>query len=802
MRRERAQRRAQELAAVLAHAARTRDAVLRLLLAAAMTGCTTLAVAQVPARQVQPAGPAVLVLDVQLNDEARGSVLVLEANGTYYIAEDDARAWRLRARDGASLQYRERRYVALDALGLRVEQLDRGALRLVLSAPPEAFETTQLAVQGLDYPVTPAAFGGFFNYDVLGSRFAGRSFVDGAFELGAFAPFGVFTHQFVQRNLASSDDADQRHERIATTFRRDWADQLRSLELGDAVSRPGASGRALRFGGVQFQRNFALRPGFIRQPLPLFVGEAALPSTVEVFVQNQLRSVTNVPAGPFRLDNVPVILGAGEARVVVRDALGRERVVATPFYAAGGLLRPGLSDYSFAAGRLRTSGGLGEVDYGNGYGAALWRQGINDSVTVEGRGEWEEGATRVLGAGVDVGGRFGEIEVGLAVSDAAAGARTQLALGYRYDDFNNTVSLRWEQAQDGFRLAGDAPTDPTPTRTLNAVATRRLSDRWSIAASYIDVERPGFDNTRTFNLSSSLGLAHGIVVLLALNQVKVGTTSRNVASVFVNVPLGPRTAAFASVDGGSEQRQAVGIQQALPVAEGYGYRALATNYRDGTRLEAGASAQWRFAALDAELVRDRDGSNAGRVNLLGGVALVDSHAFLSRPIQDSFVLVSASGVAGAPILLNNQPAGATDTRGYLVLPRVGGFQPNEIRVDVDALPADVEVERERSIVVPPYRSGVVQPLGVRRVASAMVRVVDDTGRNLPAGAAVTVENDAATASSVANDGAFFLSGAAGRKTLRVNHRGRSCRIEIDLPASPPAEGTYHRIGPVPCRAAP
>ena len=104
--------------------------------------------------------------------------------------------------------------------------------------------------------------------------------------------------------------------------------------------------------------------------------------------------------------------------------------------------------------------------------------------------------------------------------------------------------------------------------------------------------------------------------------------------------------------------------------------------------------------------------------------------------------------------------------------------------------------------MPPYRSGVVQPLGVRRVASAMVRVVDDTGRNLPAGAAVTVENDAATASSVANDGAFFLSGAAGRKTLRVNHRGRSCRIEIDLPASPPAEGTYHRIGPVPCRAAP
>jgi len=362
------------------------------------------------------------------------------------------------------------------------------------------------------------------------------------------------------------------------------------------------------------------------------------------------------------------------------------------------------------------------------------------------------------------------------------------------------VGLRWEQAQEGFRLAGDALTDPTPTRTINAIATRRLSERWSVAASYIDVARPRFDTTRTFNVSSSFGFTRGIVALFALNQVKVGATSRNVVSVTVNVPLGPRTSAFAGIDGGSEQRQTAGVQQALPVAEGYGYRLLATHYRDGTRTEAGASAQWRATVLDAEVVRDRDGSNAGRVNLQGGVALVDGHAFLARPIQDSFVLVSTSGVADAPILLNNQPAGATDARGYLVLPRVGGFQPNEIRVEVDVLPPDVEIERERSIVVPPYRSGVVQVLGVRRVASAMVSVVDEAGRPLPAGAAVTVADDAATVSSVAKDGAFFLSGAAGRKSLRIDHRGRSCRLEVELPSSPPREGAYHRIGPVTCRA--
>ena len=89
-------------------------------------------------------------------------------------------------------------------------------------------------------------------------------------------------------------------------------------------------------------------------------------------------------------------------------------------------------------------------------------------------------------------------------------------------------------------------------------------------------------------------------------------------------------------------------------------------------------------------------------------------------------------------------------------------------MDVDALPPDVEIERERSIVVPPFRSGVVQPLGVRRVASAMVRVVDAAGAALPAGAAVSVDDPAATASSVAQDGAFFLSGAAGARPCASN----------------------------------
>ena len=169
----------------------------------------------------------------------------------------------------------------------------------------------------------------------MATRAERASAVDGAFTLAAFFPYGSVSSQFVERNLWSDSRAARETGRIGTTLRRDWAESMTTLEVGDTVSRPGAFGRALRYGGISMGTNFSLRPGFIQQPLPNLSAQASLPSTVEVFVQNQLRTVTQVPAGPFTLDSVPVISGAGDARVVVRDALGRESVVTSSFYGNG-----------------------------------------------------------------------------------------------------------------------------------------------------------------------------------------------------------------------------------------------------------------------------------------------------------------------------------------------------------------------------------------------------------------------------------------------------------------------------------
>ena len=296
--------------------------------------------------------PVPLALEVSLNGAARGTVLVLEEDSILFLSQEDARNWRLRIPAQPELKFRGQAFNSLSALGLTVTRLDRAAQQIDLKADPSAFDASITALSALEYRLTPAAWGGFATYDLIGTRIDGRSAVDGAFTLSAFTPHGSLSHQFVERDLWSNDSAQRESIRIGTTYRRDWAESLASLEVGDTVSRPGAFGRALRYGGINVGSNFGLRPGFIRQPLPELSGEASLPSTVQVFVQNQLRSVTQVPAGPFTLNDVPVISGAGDARVVVRDALGRETVVTSTFYVAGGLLRRDLAEWNLGAGKL------------------------------------------------------------------------------------------------------------------------------------------------------------------------------------------------------------------------------------------------------------------------------------------------------------------------------------------------------------------------------------------------------------------------------------------------------------------
>ena len=66
---------------------------------------------------------------------------------------------------------------------------------------------------------------------------------------------------------------------------------------------------------MQYARNFAVQPGYLTMPLPIASGTAAVPSVVDVYVNNTLQGQQQVAPGPFELSNVPVPSGNGTVAI-------------------------------------------------------------------------------------------------------------------------------------------------------------------------------------------------------------------------------------------------------------------------------------------------------------------------------------------------------------------------------------------------------------------------------------------------------------------------------------------------------
>ena len=144
---------------------------------------------------------------------------------------------------------------------------------------------------------------------------------------------------------------------------------------------------SVRIGGLRYGRDFSLRPDLVTWPLPAFSGEAAVPSSVDLFIDGYRAGSTQLQPGPFSLTNLPYVNGAGNAVLVTTDALGRQVSTVLPFYVDSELLSPGLSDGAITLGALRRSYGVDNFDYGPAVASGSYRYGVTDWLTMESHAE-------------------------------------------------------------------------------------------------------------------------------------------------------------------------------------------------------------------------------------------------------------------------------------------------------------------------------------------------------------------------------------------------------------------------------
>ncbi len=176
--------------------------------------------------------------------------------------------------------------------------------------------------------------------------------------------------------------------RLESSFRHDFRTRMLTATLGDFQTSTFQWGRSIRMGGFQIRRNFALRDDLIPQQLFAFSGAAAVPSTVDVFIDNSRAFSTRVEPGPFRIEDIPTAAGRGAAVIHVRQPDGREVTRRVSFFTARNLVKRGVLNFSLGAGYPREAYGIESNRYSGrpAYSTSL-RYGLTDRLTLAAHAE-------------------------------------------------------------------------------------------------------------------------------------------------------------------------------------------------------------------------------------------------------------------------------------------------------------------------------------------------------------------------------------------------------------------------------
>lgn len=747
-----------------------------------------------------------LFVEVEVNGELLPGIFELEiaADGAMFLAQEAWASARLRPPASSHRLRQGTTGFALAGIAGGTYRIDRRQMRLEIEAPVAALLSSTLDL-GV---VQPAPAGGLpdpgvmLNYDLSATYgAAGVGTPGGIVELVSFSRYG----KFVTSAVGAATDGRYRIARLDTYWRYDIPGRMESLVIGDTVGSGGGWSRPARYSGVQFARNFGLRAGFVTLPTLTLSGQAGLPSTVDVLVNNISRARQSVPAGPFEVPNVPLTAGAGRLNLVVRDLLGRETLVQQSYYASNSLLAPGLKDYSLEAGWLRTGYGASS-EYGDPFTAGTLRAGISSVLTGETRFELQEGR---YAAGVQLAyvfGNWGAGRAALAVARSNLHGGSERGLLYQFGaermSSDTGVSLQYEGATRGFApFAEFRDAESALQRTRQqwlAIASTRIGGIWG-SGTYLHHTR--WDGQRLESVGAVLTMPVLRAASLSANLSKrIDRQGGWTASVQLAVPLesgvflGARTDRFAEGASGLT----IFANSPMPAGAGVSWNVEASTHAH--RLARGTlRVHGHVAELALDAVSDRDGHVAARVDARGTVGMVGRVPFATRPVGEGSVgIVQVPGMPDVPVRYRNQVIGTTNSKGMIIVPALLPWQENRFEIDPADLPLDVELAATAKTITPHARAGALIRFDVQRSISLLAVLHQATGSPVPLGAQVKVLPDGATF-TVGRRGKVWLSGLDRRdrrdRRLQITWAGEQC--ELPLPELT-ERAVPAQIGPLTC----
>ncbi len=706
-----------------------------------------------------------LYIDVIVNQTPRGTFPLSLRQGQLWASTDVAQ------RIGLRLPAEANKQIALNELAGIVTRYDAENQRLYIDGDSAhlALPSTILGAQDTEYVPARSSPGALINYDLYGTRQSNHVNTLGLFsELRAFAGNTTFSSTGLSQTVRGLPDYNgTRSVRLDTSITTSLQKEMLSFTFGDVLTRSLAWTRPSRLGGVRFGRDFGLQPNRPFVPLPEFFGSATVPSDVELYVNGLKYYTGQVPAGPFQLNAMPGISSAGTAQIVLTDALGRSRTLDFSLYDSQSLLQQGLSDWSVELGKVREQYGNKSFSYGSELvGSGSIRYGFTQRFTAEAHLESTSGLVNGGVGAIWAPGSLGTVSASVAGSRHDENRGFQWSLGYDWAGTSFNFGASTLRANSAYRDVPSLYGAPTIREQMNVHAGYTHPTLGSTGVSYLKFRAQDMEQARYGSIYWFKSLGRRATLSLNFNQNLDEKRDRAVY-VGLTIAIGDDiTASIGAQRDRGENALTIDASKSVPTEGGWGWRVNSRTGNNQHGAQAQADYLSRYGQLTAGLLKTGDinqvyGGASGSVVLMGG------GIYPSRRIDDGFAVVSTSGVANVPVMLENRLMGVTDSKGKLLVAPVHAYQHNKISIDTLALPADVHIDSGVRDSTPTLGAGNFESFEIRHVRAASVKLQWPDGSTLPVGAAVWL-NGADQKTYVGFDGLAYLEGLKDENLLKIS----------------------------------
>lgn len=627
--------------------------------------------------------------------------------------------------------------------------------------------------------------------------------------------------RYVNNSLSGSAS---RYNAVRTWVQRPIESLDSILSLGDNYTDSSLFG-SLSFNGIKLATDERMWPQGKRGYAPQVRGVATSSARVVVKQLNKVIYETNVPPGPFVINDLYNTRSQGDLEVDVIEASGKTSSFTVPYSAVPDSVRPGNWHYSLSLGRVRQ---YYSID--NTFLEGVLQHGLNNTLTSNFGVRIAQDYQAMLAGGV-VATELGALGLNATWSNARVendnhqqGWRAELSYSKTFTTRTNLVLAAYRYSTSGFRDLQDVLgvrrqeqdgtayySDSLHQRNrLSATVSQPMGD-WGIlnmSASTAD-----YYNNQSRITQLQLGysnqwrrISYGINVArqrttwdygrfyTSVND-PVGDSSRekyteNTISFNVSVPLdwgnNLASVAYNYNQSRTSRSSTVSLTGTAGEARDLSYSLYGgyEHYRDGSNGSTttfGGSLQENTRAGAVQASYDQgDSYRQVGVGASGTFVLHSGGLTMGPYTSDTFALVHADGAQGARV--QNGQGAVVDSFGYAILPSLSPYRSNNVSLDTRNMSADAELKGGSKRIVP-YAGAIVRvDFSTLKGKAVLISIKTRDGKVPPMGAEVR-DADGTLTGMVGQGGQIYARVPNASGVLQVSwgrQKHQRCRVPYQI----------------------